>query len=441
MIGLLLLGGCDAGAGSGAIASTVGGVAALLSVSVAAITTLRGSGGTAERPAPSDAPPQALADTVARLQLQVESLKEQVNRLERMVRTLGGQDHDALAGAASVTPAGGSARSGEQSAEVVSEVGGGERLPSAGSDAPRVQLRRTGERSQQRTVAWPHGERGNGDQRVVLTAAEAGIEEEAVARDGAPSPSAEAGEPGPFSGQLASPSHPAGDRAADDEASAQRAGTPADDRWSAEAEPESPAADQEQASDSAYEDDATRWLDSLRAGPHSEVAVALGRLYLKSPWFGRCFRDESTAALLQQELGQSVAERLQRLQGLRADGYPSQTREWVELDLVPTIDALGRFLSAAAAEQRLGSDDAAMAYDALYEAIFVQLHGACVRKGWFGIAAIRPYETDFDPRIHLAVGNRVEHGASNRILEIRRVGRVDVRSGAALFHAHVVVGR
>ncbi len=189
------------------------------------------------------------------------------------------------------------------------------------------------------------------------------------------------------------------------------------------------------------DEDARKWLDSLRSRPHGEVAAALGALYLQSRQLGRQIRDPNAGAFFRQEIEQGVPQRLQRLAQLRPNAHPSHVQEWVEVDLIPALDALGRILSSAAAEERDGHAPAAVLHEAIADALYLHLHAACLREGWFGIPTIRPYETDFDPRMHQAVGNRADPGAANKVVEIRKMGLVDARTSAVLANAHVVVGR
>ena len=53
---------------------------------------------------------------------------------------------------------------------------------------------------------------------------------------------------------------------------------------------------------------------------------------------------------------------------------------------------------------------------------------------------IIPFETDFDPIRHTAIGSADASGASSRVVDIRQAGRLDAVSGTVLAPAHVVVG-
>ena len=184
-----------------------------------------------------------------------------------------------------------------------------------------------------------------------------------------------------------------------------------------------------------------RWLMSVSGKSHGAIVGAIGQVYLDADGMSQGFRDPTNRVEFIQVARTVLTSRLERFAKCQhlpnADFY----REWVDPDLLPILNGFSNLYARAVAEARQGNAAAATVAARLHDLLYVQLGGYCQDAGWFGVQVIVPFETEFDPIRHVAIGSAAAAGASNTVVDIRQVGRLDARSGTVVSPAHVVVGQ
>ena len=134
----------------------------------------------------------------------------------------------------------------------------------------------------------------------------------------------------------------------------------------------------------------------------------------------------------------ALAARGRRLEDVAHEEHDALTAHWADLELAPLVDGLGRLLSTLRAEER--ADEAATALaDAVDRGLYEELRPVCTARGWFDLVVVRPRETAFDPACHRVVDRRPWPAHDGVVLEIVRMGRRAVTTGALLEPALVVV--
>ena len=177
------------------------------------------------------------------------------------------------------------------------------------------------------------------------------------------------------------------------------------------------------------------WLQRIAKGPHGAVGRALGWVYvqgdrwaealeLPGPWKQACI--EGMLPRLEHFIEVQTGER--------------SIEEWVERDLIAALNMLAQLLSVAAAEAHAGSPMAEALEARVGHLLYEDLHRACEAEGWFGLIAVWPFRTRFDPRQHLAVGSDAIVG-EGMVVELRRIGLLQPHTQTVRNLAQVVIGR
>lgn len=183
------------------------------------------------------------------------------------------------------------------------------------------------------------------------------------------------------------------------------------------------------------------WLRAVSAGPHGTIAAALGRLYLDSGSLARALQDPANQEEFTRVARTGLKSRLERFKKIQRGPATDFYSEWVEPDLIPILDGLSNLYSRALAEARLGNIAAAPVAAQIHEALYERIGPSCEEAGWFAIQVIVPFETDFDPIRHAAIGTADARDASQKVVDIKQAGRMEVGSHTVVAAAHVVVGR
>ena len=131
-----------------------------------------------------------------------------------------------------------------------------------------------------------------------------------------------------------------------------------------------------------------------------------------------------------QEVPVAVKTQLERFQ--LAIQQPRVLQRWVEPELLPTLDLLGRWLTRAHEVQ------AEPTWTQLERLLFDTLDSACAAQGWFGVQRVELGRTRFDPSLHLAVEER--EGPPGTVVALLKVGRTDPAEGWPVSKAQVAVG-
>ncbi len=186
---------------------------------------------------------------------------------------------------------------------------------------------------------------------------------------------------------------------------------------------------------------ADRWLRTLSAGRHGGIASAIGGVYLDSAEMAQMFRMSANREEFVRVAQTALKTRLERFASMQRAPASNFRHDWVEPDLLPILDGLSNLYARALTEQRNGNAAAGAVAARLHEVLYLQLGPVCQDAGWFSIQTIIPFETNFDPIRHTAIGSAEAAGASDRVVDIRQAGRLDAVSGTVIAPAHVVVGR
>ena len=193
--------------------------------------------------------------------------------------------------------------------------------------------------------------------------------------------------------------------------------------------------------DAGESSEADRWLRTLSVGRHGGIAAALGPVYFASEEMAHAFRVPANREECLRVAQTALKSRLGRFSNMQRAPASTFRGDWVEPDLLPILDGLSNLYARALAEQRDGNPAAGGVATRLYDVLYFQLGQVCQDAGWFTIQTIIPFETEFDPIRHTAIGSIDADGASNRVVDIRQAGRLDAVSGTVIAAAHVVVGR
>ena len=181
-------------------------------------------------------------------------------------------------------------------------------------------------------------------------------------------------------------------------------------------------------------------LSTLAEGRYESVARALAELSRKAAGIADGFQDPTVRLQCIRVLTEELPPRLERLAVALHAPEPDMVADWVEPDLLPILNGVSELYSLAVRESRRNASarpTAALLRDVLYG----ELSAACSAAGWFDLQVVDPYETDFDPAEHFAIGSEQAPSASGKVVDVRQVGRRSCRDGMALAPAHVVVGR
>ena len=171
------------------------------------------------------------------------------------------------------------------------------------------------------------------------------------------------------------------------------------------------------------------WLDQLRALPHGEVGAALGQVLMLSEVLAKAL-PPPLAEDFRREVPAAVRARLERFQLVVQ--RPHMVERWVEPELLPLLDLLGRWLTRAWEAQ---ADEAR---SLLEDLVFDTLDSACAAQGWFGLQRIELGRTRFDPSLHVAVEQRA--GPEGAVVALLTMGRTDPAEGWPVAKAQVAVG-
>jgi hypothetical protein len=181
------------------------------------------------------------------------------------------------------------------------------------------------------------------------------------------------------------------------------------------------------------------WLAELQACPHGDVVAALGRVHRDSEELSAGLLDPAVRAAFVSEMDGVLRERIVRFTERAGDEPALLFSRWIEPDLLPTLDALARFSSAAAADR---THPAALALQQkLDDVLYLELDAACRKAGWFGLERVTAFVTRFDPAVHRAAGGKDLPAAAGVVVEVTSPGRLAVMSRERLSKAVVVVGR
>ncbi|MDP2341429.1 MAG: hypothetical protein Q8O67_10745 [Deltaproteobacteria bacterium] len=189
----------------------------------------------------------------------------------------------------------------------------------------------------------------------------------------------------------------------------------------------------------AYDDGWDGWLAELQACPHGDVVAALGRVHRDSEELSAGLLDPAVRAAFVNEMDGVLRERLVRFTERSRDEPALFFSRWIEPDLIPTLDALARFSSAAAVDR--AQPASAALQKKLDDVLYVELDAACRAQGWFGLERVTAFETRFDPALHRAAGGRDLPAAAGVVVEVREVGRLSIDGRERVSKASVFVGR
>lgn len=187
--------------------------------------------------------------------------------------------------------------------------------------------------------------------------------------------------------------------------------------------------------------DTERWLRKVGAGPYGGMITAIGELYMASPEMSRALRQRANQDEYMRLVCTELTPRLERFERLQRAAAAVFHSDWVEPDLIPILDGLSSLYCRALAESRGGNPAAALLADQLHEVLYQRVGSGCEEAGWFTLQVIVPFDTDFDPIRHTAIGTAEAGDASQKVVDIKQAGRLDVATGAVIAAAHVVVGR
>ena len=123
-----------------------------------------------------------------------------------------------------------------------------------------------------------------------------------------------------------------------------------------------------------------------------------------------------------------------------ADTPSTLNDNWVEPELVPSLDKLGHFASLLAADAFHGHGGAEEPLDDMYDFLFDSVSDACADAGWFTIERVEPFRTQFDAGRHRGgAPSEPVPGASGLIIRILRIGRIQL-DGTPASQTTVVAG-
>ena len=162
---------------------------------------------------------------------------------------------------------------------------------------------------------------------------------------------------------------------------------------------------------------------------HGDAGEAAGLLadvlYKHGPAWARAFNNAEHKAQFNSWLKDSLfyavsnaPEALDKLSTVRED--------WVEPELIPSLDTLAHFASLLAQEVFLGNHGAKRTLERWYETLFDDLSDACLDVAGFTIETVKPFEDAFDPTRFSAGGeSEVVEGASGKVIRITQLGRLN----------------
>ncbi len=175
--------------------------------------------------------------------------------------------------------------------------------------------------------------------------------------------------------------------------------------------------------------------------PHGAVAQQLSRLHREVPGLARQFTDARLRDAFLAHLDKPLPARIERFRQTARDPR-SLAEQWVEQDLVTTLNSLAQFLSKAIEERRHGRLGNRRLEEALQDWLYERLAPLCEQAGWFQVEPILPYQTLFNPQRHQGIGQVSLDGVNNPVVvAIETIGRRDPRSSYVTSKAEVVVGR
>jgi hypothetical protein len=181
--------------------------------------------------------------------------------------------------------------------------------------------------------------------------------------------------------------------------------------------------------------------DSFSSVPHGRIAILLSQLQKEAPQLAQGFASPQLREQFSCEFDKPLIARLIRFTEIIPEGEAALREHWLVPDLVPTLDALARFLSEAIKEGRNGHAVSLELAEELKRRLYRCFDSACREEGWFGIEPVVPFETQFDPGIHHAVGGQEVPGAAGLVVAIKAIGQLHPGRGSVLRKAEVVVGR
>lgn len=183
------------------------------------------------------------------------------------------------------------------------------------------------------------------------------------------------------------------------------------------------------------------WLDGLPLGQHGELVSALVGFYRSAEAIANGFADFTSRGLCLRIGRDELMPRLERFAEWRDAPEQDIYTAWVEPDLLPILNGVSELYSRAIRECRGGNASARQTVAWLHHLLYRDLSMGCSDGGWFDVQLVVPYETDFDPVLHHAIGTEEATDSSQKIVDVRRVGRLEHPGGAVVAPAHVVVGR
>lgn len=188
-------------------------------------------------------------------------------------------------------------------------------------------------------------------------------------------------------------------------------------------------------------DESDDMMRSLAALPHGRVAMLLHRLRHEGPKLAEMLASPRLRERFHQELLDPLPSRVLRFMDACEQGEAAVRDRWVEPDLLATLDTLGRCLSEAIQEGRNGHPESKKLAEELRAWLYRRFDKACRDEGWFGISAVLPYQTRFDPAVHHAVGGREVREAAGFVIFVQSIGLIQPREETLQRKAEVIVGR
>jgi hypothetical protein len=191
----------------------------------------------------------------------------------------------------------------------------------------------------------------------------------------------------------------------------------------------------------SLDSEARTWLGRIGSGRFGPVGYALGLFYLSLPRLigGLAQRQGEEFRTMEHEYEDQMYARLERF--TQVQGGSRASKEWVEQDLVPSLDMMAQLLSRLIGDARTGHAAARQAAEELNHILHERLHQSCLDDGFFRIIPVLPGTTRYDPRYQQILSREAAPGLVGMVVEVKRVGLSSVDGEKVQRPAQVVVGR
>jgi molecular chaperone GrpE (heat shock protein) len=176
----------------------------------------------------------------------------------------------------------------------------------------------------------------------------------------------------------------------------------------------------------------------LEGVPAGDVLACLVGVHRALAALGDRTVDDTLRTQVEEQVA-ALAMRGRRLEDLADLPHEQLSARWADEELPALVDGLGRLLSAARAPALLAKPVETALCAALERMLFDELRPMIAARGWFDVVIVRPLSTAFDPACHQVVERRAWAGHDGVVIEVMRMGRRRLDTGALLEPALVVV--